>query len=89
MKIVLIYMLVVNALTFAVFGIDKKKAVSGAWRVRERTLFLMAMTGGSVGAIAGMYFFRHKTKKMGFILGIPLILAAQIIIAVLIKIYVL
>lgn len=57
------YLLIVNAVTFLVFGIDKKRAKKEQWRVPERTLLLLALAGGSVGALAGMYTFRHKNKK--------------------------
>ena len=64
--------------------IDKVKAKKNAWRIPEATLFLVAAIGGSVGSILGMYTFRHKTKHIQFIVGMPLILAAQIVIAILI-----
>lgn len=72
-------MAVINVITFAVFGIDKLKAVKDKWRVPEKVLFLLALLGGSLGAIIGMYSFRHKTKKIAFKIGIPVILIAQII----------
>ena len=71
------YLLVINAVTFAVYGIDKYKAKKGAWRIPEKTLFLLPIIGGSVGALAGMYIFRHKTKHWYFKLGIPVILLCQ------------
>ena len=63
---------------------DKRKAKKNAWRISEATLFLVAVIGGSLGSIAGMYTFRHKTKHLNFLLGMPLILAVQIILALLI-----
>lgn len=72
-------MAVINVITFAVFGIDKLKAVKNRWRVPEKILFLLALLGGSLGAIIGMYSFRHKTKKIAFRIGIPVILIVQII----------
>lgn len=72
-------MAVINVITFAVFGIDKLKAVKNRWRVPEKILFLLALLGGSLGAIIGMYSFRHKTKKIAFRIGIPAILIVQII----------
>ena len=69
-------------MTFTVYGVDKAKARRGAWRVPEKTLFLLPLLGGSVGALMGMLVFRHKTKHWYFVWGIPLILLAQIALAV-------
>ena len=71
------YLASVNLLAFTVYGADKRRAKKDKRRVPEKTLFLLAIIGGSVGAWAGMYTFRHKTKHIKFTLGIPLILAAQ------------
>ena len=57
-----IYLVCINLAAFAVMGADKRRARREAWRIRERTLFLLAIVGGSVGAIAGMYAFHHKTR---------------------------
>ena len=84
MQILLLYLLTVNALGFLLMLIDKIKARKNRWRIPEATLMLMAAVGGSVGCLLGMYLFRHKTKHLKFTLGIPLILAAQIILAILI-----
>ena len=62
---------------FALMGADKKRAKRGAWRISERTLFLSALLGGSIGANLGMRVFRHKTKHWYFVLGMPLILFVQ------------
>ena len=77
MKILLIYLAAVNLITYFIYALDKAKAKHGAWRVPERTLFLLAAVGGSVGALAGMYLLRHKTKHRSFTLGIPAILLVQ------------
>ena len=69
-------------MTFTVYGVDKAKARRGVWRVPEKTLFLLPLLGGSVGALLGMLVFRHKTKHWYFVWGIPLILLAQIALAV-------
>lgn len=69
-------------MTFTVYGVDKAKARRGAWRVPEKTLFLLPLLGGSVGALLGMLAFRHKTKHWYFVWGIPLILLAQVALAV-------
>ena len=76
------YLAAVNLVTFTVYGVDKAKARRGAWRVPEKTLFLLPLLGGSVGAVLGMRVFRHKTKHWYFVWGIPLILLAQIALAV-------
>lgn len=75
------YLAAVNLVTFTVYGVDKAKARRGAWRVPEKTLFLLPLLGGSVGALLGMLVFRHKTKHWYFVWGIPLILLAQIALA--------
>ena len=71
------YLAAVNVVTFTVYGIDKRKARRGAWRIPEKTLFLLPLLGGSVGALLGMKVFRHKTKHWYFVWGIPAILLAQ------------
>ena len=76
----LIYLLAVNLALFALMGIDKWKAKNGRWRIPEKTLFGLALAGGSVGGIAGMQLFRHKTKHLSFKLGFPAILIAQLAI---------
>lgn len=76
--IIWIYLAAANAAALAVYGADKRRARRGLWRVPEATLLLLAALGGSVGALAGMYLFRHKTRKPKFFLGVPAILAAQL-----------
>ena len=66
-----------------VLGIDKQKAKHGKWRISEKTLIGAALLGGSIGAILGMNIFRHKTKHPKFSIGLPLILAVQIMLCVL------
>lgn len=77
-----IYILLINLIAFVVFGIDKRKARKGQWRVPESSLFILALIGGSIGALLGMLAFRHKTKHRKFTIGIPLILALQIALLV-------
>ncbi len=76
------YLAAVNVVTFTVYGIDKRKARRGAWRIPEKTLFLLPLLGGSVGALLGMKVFRHKTKHWYFVWGIPAILLAQLALTV-------
>ena len=80
-KILLVYLLAVNLVLFAVMGIDKRKAIKGQWRVPEKTLFLLAIAGGSIGGILGMQLFRHKTRHWSFRLGFPAILVLQLTLA--------
>ncbi|MBQ2828388.1 MAG: DUF1294 domain-containing protein [Clostridia bacterium] len=79
-KIFIIYLIIINIVTFFVFGIDKKKAKKSKWRISEKALFVLSAIGGSLGALSGMYTFRHKTKKKTFKIGIPAILIVQIVL---------
>lgn len=83
-SIIALYLTIINITGFAVMGIDKRKAIRHRWRVRESTLFLIALIGGSVGSILGMRVFHHKTRHWYFAYGMPLILIVQILLAVLI-----
>lgn len=76
------YLAAVNLLAFTVYGADKRRAKKDKRRVPEKTLFLLAIIGGSVGAWAGMYTFRHKTRHWYFVWGIPTILVVQVALAV-------
>ena len=78
----LVWLAVINLLTFIVYGADKRRARKGKWRVPEKTLFLLPLLGGSIGALLGMRVFHHKTKHWYFVWGIPAILLAQIALAV-------
>lgn len=80
MLYVICYLLIVNIVAFFLMGIDKRKAQTGAWRIPEKTLFLSAILGGGVGAIAGMQLFRHKTRHRSFVIGMPLILLAWVVL---------
>lgn len=79
--ILLWYLLAVNLLLFCVMGLDKGFARRNKRRVPERTLFLLCLAGGSLGGVAGMYAFRHKTRHWSFRLGFPLILLAHMALA--------
>ena len=75
------YLLIVNAAAFVLMLADKIKAKKNKWRIPEATLMGTAAIGGSIGAIAGMYCFRHKTRHPKFTIGLPVILALQIVAA--------
>ena len=77
-KLILLYLLIINAVAFLLMLADKRKAQKNLWRIPERTLFTAAIFGGSIGSIAGMYVFRHKTKHWYFVLGMPAILLAHL-----------
>ena len=80
MKYLILFLLITNLITFIVFGIDKRKAVKGRWRIQEKTLLLMGLVFGSVGQLLGMKVFRHKTNKWYFWFCGMLSLAVQIVI---------
>ncbi|NEU29857.1 DUF1294 domain-containing protein [bacterium LRH843] len=80
-----VYFLMINAISFIIMGIDKHRAQKSQWRIREKTLFLWAVIGGSFGIYCGMKYFRHKTKHKRFTIGIPFILLVQVGIATLIN----
>ena len=79
----LLWILGWTILAFALMGIDKWKAKRGAWRVPEKVLFLSALAGGSLGSLAGMALFRHKTRHWSFRLGMPAILILQVVVLLL------
>ena len=80
---IILYLVVINVVAFLAFGLDKLKAKADAWRIPEKTLLGLAIIGGSVGAILGMRTFRHKTRHKQFSVGLPVILALQLILVVL------
>lgn len=82
MKPLLVYLIIINAAGFVLMLADKHKAKKNLWRIPEATLLSAAALGGSLGCLAGMYAVRHKTKHLKFTMGIPVILAVQIILAV-------
>ena len=82
MKYFLIYLLIINLIGFFSMFLDKQKAKRNKWRIPEKTLFLIALIGGSLGATLGMYTFRHKTKHWYFKFGMPLILVVQLVLAI-------
>ncbi len=74
------YLAAINLVTFIVYGVDKRKAIRQQWRISEKTLILLAVFGGSIGAAAGMICFHHKTKKMKFRISIPAIFLVQLVL---------
>lgn len=80
LNVLLIYLLVINLYTFALYGLDKSKAKAGKWRISEKHLLLAAFLGGSAGALMGMKTFRHKTQHNQFKFGVPLMLALHLIV---------
>lgn len=74
-----VYGIIINIAGFAAMGIDKSKARRKAWRIPEARLFLIALLGGSVGSVIGMYVFHHKTRHWYFVWGMPAILTVQLI----------
>ena len=80
-KILVIYLLPVNFLSFILYGIDKKRARKREWRISEKTLIGIAVIGGCVGAILGMHIFHHKTRHWYFRYGLPLIMIIQVLLA--------
>lgn len=73
------YYILINLIGFFTMGIDKRKAIKRAFRIPESTLFIIAIIGGSLGTLLGMYAFRHKTRHWYFVYGMPAILLLQII----------
>ena len=72
------YLIMMNLIGFTVMGLDKRRAVKRLWRIPESTLFIIALIGGSIGSMIGMYFFHHKTRHWYFVYGMPAILLVQI-----------
>lgn len=76
-KILAAYLAAVNLIGFFSMALDKRRARKGAWRVPEKRLFLWALAGGSLGSMAGLLVFRHKTRHVRFVLGLPLVFLLQ------------
>lgn len=80
--IVIVYFLIMNIVGYVSMGLDKSKAKRRAWRIPEATLFSIAILGGSIGSLFGMFHFRHKTKHWYFVIGLPAIALIQLAIAI-------
>ena len=81
-KYFIIYLIIVNLIAFIAMYLDKRKARYGKWRIPEQSLLVLALIGGSIGSIIGMYTFRHKTQKIAFVIGFPFITILEIILAI-------
>lgn len=82
-SLLIYYLLGINIVAFALYGIDKFKSKKGWWRIPEKTLLMFAVIGGSMGALCGIQLFHHKTKHKKFYLGVPILLALQIVLLLL------
>lgn len=76
-EILILYFIIINIVGFSIMYVDKRRAINNKWRIKENTLFLIAIIGGSIGSILGMHLFRHKTKHLKFTLGLPFIFILQ------------
>lgn len=79
MKNIILYFICINIFGFFIMWLDKRKAKKGAWRIPEKTLFIITALGGGIGTIAGMYTFKHKTQKIQFVIGLPFITILEIV----------
>lgn len=79
---IIIYFIIINIITFFAMWLDKRKAIKGQWRTSETTLLTLVLLGGGIGGIAGMYLFKHKTKKLRFSVGFPAILIFEIVVII-------
>jgi uncharacterized membrane protein YsdA (DUF1294 family) len=81
-RYIILYFIIINLIGIGAMALDKYKAQKGKWRISEKTLFVITLLGGGIGTLFGMYKFRHKTKKMYFVIGFPVILIIEIIILI-------
>lgn len=81
-KNIIIYLISINIIGFFIMWLDKQKARKGSWRIPEKTLFIITAIGGGIGTTTGMYVFRHKTKKLNFVIGFPFITILEIILGI-------
>ena len=83
-KLLANYIILINLIGITLMFLDKRKAVKNRWRISENTLMFTALVGGSLGILIGMYTFRHKTKHKKFIIGVPVLLIANILCIIMI-----
>ena len=81
-EILIVYLVIMNSVAFVAYAMDKRKARKGKWRIPEKTLLLLTVLGGSVGALLGMFGLRHKTKHIKFVIGVPVLFAIHVILIV-------
>lgn len=79
---IIIYAIAINLFGLFIMFYDKRKAQKGQWRIKEGTIMIVTLLGGGIGTIAGMYIFRHKTKKLKFTIGLPTILITEIVLII-------
>lgn len=79
MKTIVIYVITINIIGFILAAADKYKARRKLWRIPEKTFFLLAILGGCPGIYSGLLLFRHKTRHLSFMLGIPVIFILQLL----------
>ena len=79
-KYILMYLIIINLITFIVFALDKICAIKKKWRYKEISLLGMCFVGGAIGGFLAMHLFRHKTKKKAFVIGVPLIIVIHLVI---------
>lgn len=82
MQWILVYYIIINVTTFMLYGLDKRKAVRGVWRIPEKTLLGIAALGGALGAFLGMYAFHHKTKHWKFRIAVPCYFIIHVLLCV-------
>ena len=87
LKNILLYLAMINIMGFFMMWSDKRKAKKGKWRIPEQTLFVVTVLGGGIGTIAGMYTFRHKTQKLKFTVGLPVLVILEIVVIIYIKFF--
>ena len=87
MKILEYYLIIINIFTLIVYGLDKGRARSKKWRISEKTLLLLSLAGGSAGALAAMLLFRHKTRKLKFVVGVQVMFVIHCVIVALLVSY--
>lgn len=85
MKYIILYLIIINFISFLLVAIDKRKAIKNKYRISEKTFFIFSFIGGSLGTLLGMFQFHHKTKKLKFLIGIPILFLFNILVLYLIK----